>query len=57
MVYKKIFFFRFVTCDTIEQRVQDLQEKKKNMASAMLSGANMQQAKLSLNDLKMLFNM
>lgn len=43
--------------DTIEQQILKLQEKKMNLADAVLSGAKIQQTKLSLDDLKMLFNM
>lgn len=42
--------------DTIEERIKMLQEKKLNMAEAILTGTKqVVQNKLSLADLKMLF--
>lgn len=52
------FFYRFMTTDTIEKRILDLQEKKLGVANAMLTGTKQAIVnKLSLQDLKMLFEM
>lgn len=43
--------------ETIEERIKYLQEKKLEMADALLTGSKVQQSKLTLDDLKMLFSM
>ncbi|XP_017778365.1 PREDICTED: transcription termination factor 2 [Nicrophorus vespilloides] len=54
---KTVHVYKFMTADTIEERIKKLQDHKMNIAEAMLTGAKIQQSKLSLDDLKMLFNM
>lgn len=44
--------------ETIEERIQKLQEKKLALAHNVLTGSNIAQAsKLTLDDLKMLFSL
>jgi SNF2 family DNA or RNA helicase len=52
-----IFFYRFISEETIEQQIKKLQTHKMALASSVLTGTKRQGAnKLSLDDLKMLFN-
>ncbi|XP_019880780.1 transcription termination factor 2 isoform X2 [Aethina tumida] len=55
---KPVFVYKFMTTDTIEERIKELQDSKLDCANAMLTGTKQVLAtKLSLNDLKMLFQM
>jgi SNF2 family DNA or RNA helicase len=52
-----IFLYRFISEDTIEQQIKKLQTHKMALASSVLTGTRHHGAnKLSLDDLKMLFN-
>lgn len=52
-----ILFYRFISADTIEQKIKTLQTQKLDLASSVLTGTKQYGAnKLSLDDLKMLFN-
>ncbi|GLV32180.1 lodestar [Carabus blaptoides fortunei] len=54
---KIVHIYKIVTTDTIEERIKALQENKLAMASDILSGTRPGAgSKLSLDDLKMLFN-
>lgn len=63
MIYINIFLiisvYRFVCCDTIEERIHDLQVKKLNLARAILTGERSSNSgsKLTLDDMKTLFGM
>lgn len=54
---KPVFIYKFITVDTIEQRVRALQDHKLSLANAVLMGAKVERTQLSLQDLRMLFNM
>ncbi|XP_018577325.1 transcription termination factor 2 [Anoplophora glabripennis] len=55
---KPVFVYKFMASDTIEKRILDLQEKKLDIANSMLTGTKqVTGSKLSLNDLKLLFEM
>jgi SNF2 family DNA or RNA helicase len=52
-----IFLYRFISEETIEQQIKKLQTHKMALASSVLTGTRHHGAnKLSLDDLKMLFN-
>ncbi|CAH1783191.1 unnamed protein product [Owenia fusiformis] len=51
-----VTIYRFICKGTIEEKIQELQKKKLNLAKGILSGAGAKKEKLSLNDLKMLFD-
>jgi hypothetical protein len=52
-----ILFYRFISEETIEQQIKSLQANKLALASSVLTGTKQHGAnKLSLDDLKMLFN-
>jgi Superfamily II DNA/RNA helicases, SNF2 family len=52
-----ILFYRFISADTIEQKIKTLQTQKLALASSVLTGTKQRGGnKLSLDDLKMLFN-
>jgi hypothetical protein len=52
-----ILFYRFISEETIEQQIKSLQTNKLALASSVLTGTKQLGAdKLSLDDLKMLFN-
>nr|CAD7443687.1 unnamed protein product [Timema bartmani] len=54
---RTVHVYKFVTQETIEQRIKLLQDQKVSLADGVLSGTRERQhTKLSLNDLKMLFN-
>nr|CAD7423982.1 unnamed protein product [Timema monikensis] len=54
---RTVHVYKFVTQETIEQRIKLLQDQKMSLADGVLSGARERQhTKLSLNDLKMLFS-
>lgn len=46
---------RFVCEDTVEEKILQLQEKKKDLAKQVLSGSGASVTKLTLADLKILF--
>ncbi|XP_029679622.1 transcription termination factor 2-like isoform X2 [Formica exsecta] len=53
---KNVYIYKFICVDTIEQRIQALQERKLEIASNVLSGdKNNAAMKITLNDLKSLF--
>ncbi|KAF5306250.1 hypothetical protein FQA39_LY08948 [Lamprigera yunnana] len=55
---KPVQIFKLMVVDTIEQRIKQLQEKKMDMATGLLTGVKQKgQSSLSLQDLKMLFAM
>lgn len=54
---KDVNVYKFMTLETIEERIKRLQESKLEIAESMLTGSKMQSSKLTLSDLKMLFNM
>lgn len=52
-----LYLSRFITVNTIEERIKDLQDKKLILANNVLTGTmNTQASKLTLDDLKMLFS-
>lgn len=54
---KSVKIYKFVCSDTIEENILKLQEKKLALADNVLTGAKFSQmSKLTLDDLKMLFN-
>ncbi|XP_018325824.1 transcription termination factor 2 isoform X1 [Agrilus planipennis] len=54
---KSVNIYKFMVVDSIEERIKGLQDKKMDMAENVLTGAKTNQNKLSLNDLRMLFEM
>uniref|UniRef100_A0AC34R7Z9 Transcription termination factor 2 n=1 Tax=Panagrolaimus sp. JU765 TaxID=591449 RepID=A0AC34R7Z9_9BILA len=54
---KDVFIHKLVAKNTIEQRVLDLQEEKTKLAKGVLEGAAKIPNKLSINDLKHLFDL
>ncbi|MBW2098632.1 MAG: DEAD/DEAH box helicase [Deltaproteobacteria bacterium] len=53
---KKVFTYRFITAETVEEKVLALQEKKQEMVSAILSGGQDMLRRLSREDLDILFS-
>ncbi|XP_044270813.1 transcription termination factor 2 isoform X2 [Tribolium madens] len=54
---KNIYVYKFMALQTIEERIKALQERKLEIANAMLTGSKqVTNSKLSLQDLKMLFD-
>lgn len=53
---KKVFTCRFITAETVEEKVLALQEKKREMVSAILSGGQDMLRQLSREDLDLLFS-
>lgn len=53
---KKVFTYRFITAETVEEKVLALQEKKREMVSAILSGGHDMLRQLSREDLDLLFS-
>ncbi|XP_008199533.2 transcription termination factor 2 [Tribolium castaneum] len=54
---KDIYVYKFMALETIEERIKALQERKLEIANAMLTGSKqVTNSKLSLQDLKMLFD-
>lgn len=49
------FVLRFVCEGTVEEKILQLQEKKKDLAKQVLSGSGASVTKLTLADLKILF--
>ncbi|XP_063539516.1 transcription termination factor 2-like [Cydia strobilella] len=55
---RPVHVYRFMCLDTVEQTIRKLQDAKLEMAAAVLTGARHTSAsKLSIEDLKVLFNM
>ncbi|XP_014297385.1 transcription termination factor 2 [Microplitis demolitor] len=54
---KNVNIYKIICSDTIEERIQQLQEKKMSLADSVLGGTGKVASKLSLDDLKSLFNM
>ncbi|XP_056646688.1 transcription termination factor 2 [Diorhabda sublineata] len=55
---KPVFVYKLMATDTIEKRILDLQVKKLEIANSMLTGSvQVNRNKLTLQDLKMLFDM
>ncbi len=53
---KKVFTYRFITAETVEEKVLALQEKKRELVSAILSGGHDMLRQLSREDLDLLFS-
>ncbi|HEX6882453.1 MAG TPA: C-terminal helicase domain-containing protein, partial [Planctomycetota bacterium] len=53
---RNVFAYRLVCRDTIEERVLELQEKKRELASAVLAGEGAPLAELSREDLERLLS-
>lgn len=54
---KDVNVYKFMTLETIEERIKKLQESKLSIADSMLTGNKIQSSKLTLPEMKMLFNM
>ncbi|GJQ80974.1 putative DNA binding protein [Trypoxylus dichotomus] len=54
---KQVHIYKFVAVNTIEEKIKALQEQKLALAESILTGAKIQNSKLSLHDLRLLFNM
>ncbi|XP_050296168.1 transcription termination factor 2 [Anthonomus grandis grandis] len=55
---KPVFVYKFMTVDSIEERIKGLQDNKLAMAEGILTGTRqVDHNKLSIDDLKVLFNM
>ncbi|KAK5648748.1 hypothetical protein RI129_003640 [Pyrocoelia pectoralis] len=55
---KPVKVYKLMALDTIEERIKCLQDKKLHISNSVLTGVQIrEQSKLSLNDLKLLFNM
>ncbi|XP_033220941.1 uncharacterized protein LOC117175343 [Belonocnema kinseyi] len=54
---KKVKIYKFLCKDTIEERVKDLQDRKLKLADDILNGISLTSTKLTLEDLKQLFQM
>ncbi|XP_019631804.1 PREDICTED: transcription termination factor 2-like [Branchiostoma belcheri] len=52
-----VVIHKFVCKDTVEEKIQDLQKAKKNLAQGVLSGGDVGKQKLSLADLRQLFGL
>lgn len=53
---KEVTIHKFVCQDTVELRIQQLQQKKLDLADGVLTGAK-RASKLTMDDLKMLFGL
>jgi superfamily II DNA or RNA helicase len=53
---KRVFTYRFITTDTVEEKVLALQKQKQEMVSSILSGSGDMLKKLSAQDLEVLFS-
>lgn len=53
---RDVFIYKFICCDTIEERIEKLQEKKLKISGEILSGSGKVSTKLTLDDLRSLFN-
>lgn len=54
---KNVHIYKLITMNTIEERIKILQEHKLQLADSMLTGARVQNSKLTLQDLRLLFSM
>lgn len=54
---KTVHVYKFMTPETIEERIKILQDRKLAIADSMLTGSKVKSSKLTLSDLKLLFNM
>nr|XP_006822526.1 PREDICTED: transcription termination factor 2-like [Saccoglossus kowalevskii] len=52
---KEVFIHKFVCKNTVEEKILELQKKKTNLATNVLSGDRASNKKLTLNDLRSLF--
>lgn len=53
-----MILFRFLVNETIEERILKLQDNKKNLAQEIITGSKqVMSSKLTLNDMRTLFNM
>ena len=53
---KKVFAYRFVSADTIEERIADLQDSKRKLADAIVAGDENVMRDLTKEDLEVLFS-
>ncbi|XP_044596850.1 transcription termination factor 2-like [Cotesia glomerata] len=53
---RNVFIYKFICSDTIEERIEKLQEKKLKISGEILSGSGKVSTKLTLDDLRSLFN-
>ncbi len=53
---KRVFTYRFITTDTVEEKVLALQKQKQEMVTSILSGSSDMLKNLSANDLEVLFS-
>ncbi|KAG8040400.1 hypothetical protein G9C98_001214 [Cotesia typhae] len=53
---KNVFIYKLICNDTIEETIQNLQEKKLSLANSILSGKNKESSKLSVQDLMTMFS-
>ena len=53
---KEVTIHKFICEDTVEMRIQQLQQKKLDLAEGVMTGAR-RASKLNMDDLKMLFGM
>ena len=54
---RDVHIHRFICKDTVEEKILQLQKKKLSLADNVLSGAGSSANKLTLADLKMLFDL
>ena len=52
---KKVFVYKLLTAGTVEEKIQELQKRKQEMADALFSGKRKSGAQLSSEDLEALF--
>ncbi|AUI70110.1 DEAD/DEAH box helicase [Beggiatoa leptomitoformis] len=52
---KTVFVYKFITAGTVEEKIQALQERKKQLADALFAGTGQGAVQLSLTDLDALF--
>ena len=53
---KKVFTYRFITCDTVEEKVLHLQRRKQELFQSITSGGENMLAKLAREDLEVLLS-
>ncbi|XP_008545528.1 transcription termination factor 2 [Microplitis demolitor] len=53
---KNVFIYKFICSDTIEERIESLQQKKLKISGEILSGSGKVSTKLTIDDLRSLFN-
>ncbi|XP_022908848.2 transcription termination factor 2-like [Onthophagus taurus] len=54
---RPVYIYKFITNNTIEEQVKNIQDYKLSIANSMLTGSKVEHTKLSLQDLRVLFNM